>query len=148
MIRPHAKSGERTSGRGKGVSLGRLTAYGWGCSVCFFSGVVNSWAIPMVLSATLFSVPGIIHKNAESQRKAGATVCWGWVGETGNVSGEDSLWLLLSLSCGQAREQRSLVGYSPLGHRVRHDWSGLARTHAPLQGDNGVCGKLWRKCRE
>ena len=32
----------------------------------FYSWGVNSWGVPMVLSATLFSVPGIIHKNAGS----------------------------------------------------------------------------------
>ena len=32
----------------------------------FYSWGVNSWTVPMVLSATLFSVPGIIHKNAGS----------------------------------------------------------------------------------
>ena len=30
---------------------------------------------------------------------------------------------------GQSHGQRSLVGYSPWGHRVRHDWSNLACTH-------------------
>jgi len=39
------------------VSVAQEMLYSWG---------VNSWGVPMVLSATLFSVPGIIHKNAGS----------------------------------------------------------------------------------
>ena len=30
---------------------------------------------------------------------------------------------------GESRGQRSLVGYGPEAHRVRHDWSNLAHTH-------------------
>ena len=34
---------------------------------------------------------------------------------------------------GESQRQRSLVGYSPSGHRVEHDWSRSARTHAHTQ---------------
>ena len=33
---------------------------------------------------------------------------------------------------GESHWQRSLVGYSPLGHRVGHNWSDLAHTHCVL----------------
>ena len=31
---------------------------------------------------------------------------------------------------GESHGQRSLVGYSPWGHRVKHNWSNLARMYA------------------
>ena len=33
----------------------------------------------------------------------------------------------------KSHRQRSLVGYSPQGHRVRHDWSDLACMHTTMQ---------------
>ena len=41
----------------------------------------------------------------------------------------------------ESHEQRSLVGYSPLGHRVRHDWSNWACTLSPLS--LGICGWIF-----
>lgn len=74
-----------------------LKVFSWGCRVyCFLLG----GKLPMICISILFSMPKILHyKWRGAGRRARATVCWGWDGVTGNVSGEESPWLLSSLNC-------------------------------------------------
>ena len=45
----------------------------------------------------------------------------------------------LEYSCLESDGERSLAGYIPWGHRVRHDWRDLARMHSPLLKSSLYC---------
>ena len=52
-----------------------------------------------------------------------------WVGR---IPWKRAWWPTPIFLPGESHGQRSLVGYSPWGHRVEHDWSDLACTHVWL----------------
>jgi len=52
-----------------------------------------------------------------------------WVGR---IPWKRAWWPTPIFLPGESHGQRSLVGYSPWGHRLEHDWSDLARTHVWL----------------
>ena len=43
----------------------------------------------------------------------------------------------------ESHGQRSLVGYSPWGHRVGHDWSDIAQIHVDLNTYTHTIWELW-----
>ena len=59
--------------------------------------------------------------NARDARDTGSIPGWGR--SLGEGNGNPPVFLP-----GESHRQRSLVGYSPWGHRVRHEWSDLARS--------------------
>lgn len=84
-------------GRDEEGSLRRAQSLQLSLSCLLFSA---GWEITHDFIGILFSMPEIVHyKWRGATRRARATVCWGWGGVTGNVSGEESPWLLSFLNC-------------------------------------------------
>ena len=48
-----------------------------------------------------------------------------------------------AFSPGESHGQRSLVDYSPWGHRVGHDWSDIAQMHVDLNTHTHTIWEVW-----